>query len=77
MSYELRAQRIAEWARGNPQPPVRIEIHPTDRCNLKCRFCWQVTADNQDYSWELPDEKWLSIVHEAGRMGVNPSDITS
>ncbi len=70
VAYEFRAQRIAEWARGNPQPPVRIEIHPTDRCNLRCRFCWQVTADTQDYSWELSDEKWLSIVHEAGRMGV-------
>ncbi len=70
MTYELRAQRIAEWSRGNPQPPVRIEIHPTDRCNLKCRFCWQAAAADQDYSWELPDEKWLSIVHEAGQMGV-------
>lgn len=70
MVYQIRAQRIVEWARGNPQPPVRIEIHPTDRCNLRCRFCWQVTADNLDYSWELPDEKWLSIIHEAGQIGV-------
>lgn len=72
VTHELRAQRIAEWARGNPQPPVRLEIHPTDRCNLRCRFCWQTAEEtlDRDYSWELPDEKWLSIIHEAGRMGV-------
>ena len=71
MTHELRAQRISEWARGNPQPPIRIEIHPTDRCNLKCRFCWQVTVDSSfDFSRELTDEKWISLVHEAGEMGV-------
>lgn len=70
MTYELSAHRIAELASGTPQPPVRIEIHPTDRCNLKCGFCWQVATSDQDYSWEFPDVKWLSIIDGAAGLGV-------
>jgi len=71
MPSDVRTQRISQWASGNPQPPVRMEIHPTDRCNLKCRFCWQVEMPGDfDFSRELPDDKWKSLVHEAGQMGV-------
>ncbi len=65
-----KARRIALWAKGEPQPPVRIELHPTNRCNLKCKFCWQSAAKNQDYSTELPDEKLFQIVEEAGKWRV-------
>lgn len=67
---EEKANRIALWAEGKPQPPVRIELHPTNRCNLKCIFCWQSTAKDKDYSVELSDQKLLDIIHEAGKWGV-------
>lgn len=67
---EEKARRIALWAQGKPQPPVRIELHPTNRCNLKCRFCWQSAAKDQDYSLELNDQKLFQIVNEAGKWGV-------
>lgn len=65
-----KARRIVLWAQGKPQPPVRIELHPTNRCNLKCRFCWQSAAKEQDYSLELSDQKLFDTVHEAGQWGV-------
>ena len=67
---EEKAKRIGLWAQGKPQPPVRIELHPTNRCNLKCRFCWQSAAKEQDYSLELSDQKLFNIVNEAGKWGV-------
>ncbi|MFH1850043.1 MAG: radical SAM protein [archaeon] len=67
---ELKAARIAKWAKGKPRPPVRIEMHPTNRCNLKCLFCWRSAEKNPDYSLELPDEKLYAIVNEAAGMGV-------
>lgn len=65
-----KANRIAFWIKGKPQPPVRIELHPTNKCNLKCRFCWQSATKNQDTSSELSDEKLFSLVKEAGEWGI-------
>lgn len=50
--------------------PARIELHPTDACNLKCRFCWQATVRMPDTSMELSEAKLLSIVDEAASMNV-------
>ena len=69
---DLKTERLLKWMEGKKMPPVRIEIHPTDRCNLKCRFCWQNTVikrdynktdyNKTDYNKELPEKKILSIV---------------
>jgi len=67
---EEKAGNITSWANGKPKPPVRIELHPTNVCNLKCRFCWQSTAKNKRYSSELSDKKLISIITEAGEWGV-------
>lgn len=67
---EEKAKRIVLWAQGKPQPPVRIELHPTNRCNLKCRFCWQSATKEEDYSLELSNQKLFDIINEAGRCGV-------
>lgn len=67
---EDKAKRILLWAKGKPQAPIRIEIHPTNRCNVKCKFCWQSKAKNQDYSSELNEGKLISLVKEAGEWGV-------
>jgi len=67
---ERKAERIAKWAKGRPVGPVRIEIHPTNRCNLRCRFCWQSAVEDPDYSLELSDERLLEVVREAHALGV-------
>lgn len=66
-----KAKRIASWAKGKPLGPIRIEIHPTNVCNLKCKFCWQTTVEGKvDRDGELPDEKLLQLVDDAGALGV-------
>jgi len=69
MDIKLRAKRVREWSKGNRQPPVRIELHPTDRCNLNCRFCWREEIDFEPEQ-ELDRSKLLEIVDEAAAMGV-------
>jgi len=69
-SMEKKVERIALWANGKPQPPVRIELHPTNRCNLKCKFCWQSTTKSNSPALELSNQKLISIVDEAGKLGV-------
>jgi len=67
---EEKVKRILQWRKGIKVGPVRIELHPTDACNLKCRFCWQTTVDKPDRSRELSEQKLLSIVDEAASMNV-------
>jgi MoaA/NifB/PqqE/SkfB family radical SAM enzyme len=67
---EDKASRIILWTKGEPQPPVRVELHPTNKCNLKCKFCWQSASKNKNSTLELNDEKLLAIVKEAGEWGV-------
>jgi len=67
---KIKAERVISWAKGRPVGPVRIEIHPTNRCNLKCRFCWQTNSKPEDYLEEISEEDLFRIVDEAAQMGV-------
>jgi MoaA/NifB/PqqE/SkfB family radical SAM enzyme len=66
-------RRLAKWVKGNPQPPVRIDLEPTLSCNLKCKFCWQRSEERIrqcNYSNPLSEERILEIVDEAAELGV-------
>ncbi|MBN2054448.1 radical SAM protein [bacterium] len=66
----ITAERLAAWARGEPAAPVRIELHVTNRCNLRCLFCWQIHADRGLAPAEIHHDKAVEIVEDAGRIGV-------
>lgn len=70
IQLDEKVRRIFKWREGEKLGPVRIELHPTDLCNLKCRFCWQTTVEKPDTSKELSEEKILSIIDEAAIMDV-------
>ena len=66
-------ERLVKWAKGKPQGPLSIHIDPTNRCNLRCRFCWQRSHERLgwlDRKHELPERKLLEIVREAAELGV-------
>lgn len=68
-----RVKRMLEWAQGNPQGPVSIHLDPTNRCNVKCVFCWMRSHERRgllDTSNELPDARLLHLVDEAHDLGV-------
>ena len=33
-------QRLIRWTNGKKAPPQRVLIYPTNKCNLKCPFCF-------------------------------------
>ncbi len=43
-----------------PSAPF-LRIIPTDRCNLKCRYCWQ----RRDESYEMTEEEFLKYLEKA------------
>ncbi|MFP4117173.1 MAG: radical SAM/SPASM domain-containing protein [Candidatus Aenigmatarchaeota archaeon] len=67
---DSKIRRLYRWKKGRKQGPVRIELHPTDRCNLSCRFCWRKGEHEVRPEKELSKEKLLKIVDEAAEMGV-------
>lgn len=78
---DKKIQRLKGWASGEEKNPYRLEIHPTNRCNLKCRMCGTRTAWKEEEGEmkeiikenkqrELSDDRWLRLVEEAVDMGV-------
>ncbi len=65
---EKKVERLLDWVRGKKVSPITIELNPTERCNLKCRSCWQ--RANTTKKNELSTDKLLSIVKEAAELGV-------
>lgn len=66
---DAKIQRLISWASGHPAPPVTIECHITNHCNLNCRFCWLQIADPTTFKPELSHERFLSMVAESAEMG--------
>ncbi|MFP4232866.1 MAG: radical SAM/SPASM domain-containing protein [Candidatus Aenigmatarchaeota archaeon] len=69
MSEETKKGRIDKWMKGGEAPIWLLQIHPTNACNLNCRFCWR-GGDDERNPEELSKEKWLSIIEEACKSDV-------
>jgi len=72
-TVEEKIKRLIEWSKGSPMGPISIHLDPTNRCNLRCRFCWQ--RSHERFGWldranELLESKLLSIVKEGAELGV-------
>jgi len=74
--YDEIARRIIQWYKGKKLKPVKLQFNPTNRCNLKCRFCWLRDFPNLKYDDELSTEKYLALVKEAKKLGVREIQIT-
>jgi MoaA/NifB/PqqE/SkfB family radical SAM enzyme len=62
--------RLLEWSKRKKAPPHKVLIYPTNKCNLRCPFCFQ-RLKPYDYSKDLPEERWLELTKELCEMGVN------
>ncbi len=69
-----KTRRLLQWAKGNKQGPVTIELIPTNRCNFNCPSCWRQNCSQREiekkYENELSDERLLKLIDEAADIGV-------
>jgi len=63
------AARIRRWETPDPPGPTTVEIYPTLRCNLNCKFC-DATNRNHPHTPEVREARLLEWVDEAAEMGV-------
>lgn len=70
-----RLRRLRCWAEGKPMPPIRLELEPTDRCNLNCLFCWRqdpvrIANSIKTELEETSDDRLRRLVAEACDLGI-------
>lgn len=63
------AERIRRWPERGTQGPLTLELYPTLRCNLSCRFC-DTTDRHRPGLPELSPERQLALLDEAAELGV-------
>ncbi len=63
------ADRIRRWPDQGVQGPLTLELYPTLRCNLDCRFC-DTTDRHRPGLPELSAERQLALLDEAAELGV-------
>ena len=68
-------RRIIAWFKGKRVPPYCVEIWPTLKCNLNCIYCWR-RLHNEPLKQQITPERYIEIVHEAGRMGVKRIEVS-
>ena len=50
--------------------PLRLVIDLTSRCNLRCAYCCFFSRPDESVRADLPPERWVELIDEAGRCGV-------
>jgi MoaA/NifB/PqqE/SkfB family radical SAM enzyme len=76
MFEEKIAKRILEWKAGKPGP-FEVQFNPTNRCNLKCRFCWLRDFDDGDLNEEeINTMKYKEMIKDCSKMRVHTIEIT-
>lgn len=70
MSVILKAtERIENIDKDSIPGPVKVDIFPTQKCNLDCNFCEFPSVDPEEYKKELATEKILEIIDHAADLG--------
>ncbi len=64
----LHPQRVAAFLAGQPIAPIYIEISPTNRCNLRCRFC--ALEYRQGESCDIDHARLQQLLCEFAEVGV-------
>ncbi len=62
--------RLRKWAKGGKASPETVQIYPTNKCNLRCIFCYQQLKE-YDLTNSVTEKKWLETVEEICEMDTN------
>jgi len=69
------ARNIFSWYKGKKLRPVKLQLNPTNMCNLKCPFCWLRDFPDLKYD-EIPEERYEELIKEAKKLGILEIQIT-
>jgi len=71
------AERISKWKMGKKIFPFEVQFNPTNKCNLKCKFCWLRDFDEEGVNHdELSMKKYKEMIRDCNEMKVHTIEIT-
>jgi MoaA/NifB/PqqE/SkfB family radical SAM enzyme len=71
------AERILKWKEGKKTGPFEVQFNPTNRCNLKCKFCWLRDFDDNSLNLiEIDTKKYREMIKDCNKMKVHTIEIT-
>ncbi|MEM5855059.1 MAG: radical SAM protein [Candidatus Aenigmatarchaeota archaeon] len=62
--------RLLIWSKGKKAPPQKVLIYPTNKCNLKCPYCF-LRLNLCDITKDLPENRWIDLTKELCEMDVD------
>ncbi|MFH1849284.1 MAG: radical SAM protein [archaeon] len=66
-----KVTRLGKWKNGTPAGPVALDLNPTYRCNLECKFCeGSLRGTTREGKDQLTTGRCLQIIDDAADMGV-------
>lgn len=65
-----QVERLRRWKRGERPGPYTLEISPTLRCNLNCKFCWRRDPEAEIKADELSLKRYRELFKEAKKLNV-------
>ncbi|MFH1849311.1 MAG: radical SAM protein [archaeon] len=70
-----RIRRLREWSTGNPKGPYKVQLNPTNRCNLNCISCTARGRARYVPGEEVSIRRYLGLIGEAAALGAVYCDI--
>lgn len=71
------AESVLEWKNDKRCGPFEVQFNPTNRCNLKCKFCWLRDFDEDKLNHEeLSTKKYKEIIKDCSKMKVHTIEIS-
>jgi len=68
---DKKLQNLLRWSMNKKTPPLQIQVHFTNFCNLNCTFCpTKALVKKLNRKEELTEEKLISLVKEGDNLGV-------
>jgi len=50
--------------------PLGVQLEITEKCNMKCIFCYNRSGEPTPRCTELKDSEWISLAHELVNLGI-------
>lgn len=67
--------RLEKWFNGNQAGPIKIQLNPTNNCNLNCISCSARGKRNYDPLEEVSMDRYIKLIKEASELGIIYCDI--
>jgi MoaA/NifB/PqqE/SkfB family radical SAM enzyme len=69
----LHNQELMEGIMDGHISPIHLQLNPTNRCNLKCKFC---SCSKRDKNLEIPIQQLIDVCHRFWDIGCAAATIT-